>query len=151
MLWLYTIGFWVTGRWASKQAGLGVTANTLRVAALLLIPVNFWAIDSFGLWRQPWELATAVGAGVSLLGIAYLSTQQRYGKSLTAQWLMGAYLGLSFLQLGWQIPHWAAIAIYIGSIGIAIVLQKTRQIEKGAVAIYGLGMWLCCKKCEVLV
>ncbi len=142
LLWLYTIGFWVTGRWASKQEKLGVTANTLRVAALLLIPVNFWAIDSFGLWRQPWELATAVVAVVSLLGIAYLSTQQRYSRSLAAQWLMGAYLGLSFLQLGWQIPHWAAIAIYIGSIGLAIVLQKTRQIEKGALAIYGLGMLL---------
>ncbi len=142
LLWLYTIGFWATGRWANKQEGLGVTANTLRVAALLLIPVNFWAIDSFSLWRQPWELATAVGAVVSLLGMAYLSTQQRHNRSSAAQWLMGAYLGLSFLQLGWQVPHWAEIAIYIGSIGIAIVLQKTRQIEKGALVIYGLGVLL---------
>jgi hypothetical protein len=142
LLWLYTIGFWVSGRWTRKQKGLEVTANTLRVAALLLIPVNFWAIDSFGLWQQPWELATAFGAVVSLLGMAYLSTQQRHSRSPAAKWLMGAYLGLSFLQLGWQITHWAAIAIYIGLIGIAIVLQKTRQIEKGALAIYGLGMLL---------
>jgi hypothetical protein len=142
LLWLYTIGFWVAGRWASRQEGLGATANTLRVAALLLIPVNFWAIDSFDLWRQPWELATALVAGVSLLGMAYLSTQQRHRRSLATQWLMGTYLGLSFLQLGWQIPHWATIAIYLGSIGLAIVLQKNRQIEKGALAIYGLGMLL---------
>jgi hypothetical protein len=146
LLWLYTIGFWVTGGWARKQQGLRLTANTLQMAALLLIPVNFWAIDSFGLWHQPWEIATALVATVSLAGMAYFSTFQQRRKSRSAhhsaQWLMGAYAILSLLQLGWQIPHWAAISIYIGAIGVAIVLQKTRHIEKGALAIYGLGMLL---------
>jgi hypothetical protein len=140
LLWLYTIGFWLTGSWAKRQEGLKLTANTLQIAALLLIPVNFWAIDSFGLWRQPWEIATAVVAASSLVGIAYLQTLPRRNKSHSHQWLMGAFIGLSCLQLGWQIPHWAAISIYIGSIGVAIILQKTRQVEKGALAIFGLGM-----------
>jgi hypothetical protein len=142
LLWLYTIGFWLTGSWAKTQQGLKLTANTLQMAALLLIPVNFWAIDSFGLWHQPWEIATAACATISLGGIAYFRTLQQRRKSWSVQWLIGAYAALSLLQLGWQIPHWAAITIYIGSIGIAIVLQKTRQIEKGALAIYGLGMLL---------
>jgi hypothetical protein len=140
LLWLYTIGFWLTGSWAKRQEGLKLTANTLQIAALLLIPVNFWAIDSFGLWKQPWEIATAVVATSSLVGIAYLQTLPRRSKSRSTQWLMGAFIALSCLQLGWQIPHWAAISIYIGSIGVAIILQKTRQIEKGALAIFGLGM-----------
>jgi hypothetical protein len=140
LLWLYTIGFWLTGSWAKRQEGLKLTANTLQIAALLLIPVNFWAIDSFGLWHQPWEIATAVVAAGSLAGIAYLQTLPRRNKSRSHQWLMGAFIGLSCLQLGWQIPHWAAISIYIGSIGVAIILQKTRQVEKGALAIFGLGM-----------
>jgi hypothetical protein len=140
LLWLYTIGFWLTGSWAKRQEGLKLTANTLQIAALLLIPVNFWAIDSFGLWHQPWEIATAIVATSSLLGIAYLQTLPRRSKSRSTQWLMGAFIALSCLQLGWQIPHWAAISIYIGSISVAIILQKTRQVEKGALAIFGLGM-----------
>jgi hypothetical protein len=140
LLWLYTIGFWLTGSWTKRQEGLKLTANTLQIAALLLIPVNFWAIDSFGLWHQPWEIATALVATSSLVGMAYLQTLPRRSKSRSDQWLMGAFIGLSYLQLGWQIPHWAAISIYIGSIGVAIILQKTRQIEKGTLAIFGLGM-----------
>ncbi len=140
LLWLYTIGFWLAGSWTKRQEGLKLTANTLQIAALLLIPVNFWAIDSFGLWHQPWEIAIALVATSSLVGIAYLQTLPRRSKSRSDQWLMGALIGLSCLQLGWQIPHWAAISIYIGSIGIAIILQKTHQIEKGALAIFGLGM-----------
>jgi hypothetical protein len=150
LLWLYTIGFWLTGSWANKQQGLKLTANTLQMAALLLIPVNFWAIDSFGLWHQPWEIATSIIATTTLARMGYLSASPRPSKSAktqisaqqSAQWLMGTFLGLSLLQLGWQVPHWAAISIYIGSIGIALVLQKTRQIAKGTLIIYGLGILL---------
>ncbi len=155
LLWLYTIGFWAVGGWARRQEGLRLTASTLQLVAMLLIPVNFWAIDSFGLWHQPLELVTAIVAGVSLVGMAYAygrlgradtsrskprlhdNTRQNY-----ARLLLGGYVGLSFLQLGWQIPYWAAIAIYIGAIGTAIVLQKVRQIEGGILAIYGLGILL---------
>jgi hypothetical protein len=137
LLWLYTIGFWITGRWSQRQQGLKLTANTLQLVALLLVPVNFWAIDSFGLWHHPWEIATAAIATLSLAGITYLSTPRP-----AARLLMGTYLALGLLQLGWQIPHWAAITIYIGSIGLAIVLQKTKQTGQGKLAIFGLGVLL---------
>jgi hypothetical protein len=147
LLWLYTIGFWITGRWSQRQQGLKLTANTLQLVALLLVPVNFWAIDSFGLWHQPWEIATTafssavpkVIATISLAGITYLSIPH---PTTAARWLMCTYIALSTLQLGWQIPHWAAITIYIGSIGLAIVLQKTKQISPGKLAIFGLGVLL---------
>jgi hypothetical protein len=139
LLWLYTIGFWITSRWSQRQQGLKLTANTLQLVALLLVPVNFWAIDSFGLWHQLWEIATAAIATISLAGITYLSIPR---PTAAARWLMGTYIALSALQLGWQIPYWAAITIYIGSIGLAIVLQKTKQIGQGKLAIFGLGVLL---------
>jgi hypothetical protein len=144
LLWLYTIGFWVVGGWARRQEGLKLTANTLQIVTLLLIPVNFWAIDSFGLWQQPLEAIAAIVAGVSFAGITYLQHQQRRGRTKAPQsgLLLGTYMVLGCLHLGWQIPHWSAIAIYIGAIGVAIVLQKIRQIEGGSLVIYGLGTLL---------
>jgi hypothetical protein len=144
LLWLYTIGFWVVGSWARKQEGLRLTANTLQLVTLLLMPVNFWAIDSFGLWQEPLGLITAIVAAIGLGGIGYLKHQQQRGRADfdRSGWLLGVYLVLSCLHLGWQIPYWSAIAIYIGAIGVAIVLQKIRQIEGGALAIYGVGILL---------
>lgn len=144
LLWLYTIGFWVVGSWARRQEGLKLTANTLQIVTLLLIPVNFWAIDSFRLWQQPLELVTAILAGIGLGGIVYLKYRQQLGKTNLQHsgWLLAAYLVLGCLQLGWQIPYWSSIAIYIGAIGVAVLLQRIRQIEGGSLAIYGLGMLL---------
>jgi hypothetical protein len=144
LLWLYTIGFWVVGGWARRQEGLKLTANTLQIVTLLLIPVNFWAIDSFRLWHQPLELVTAILAGIGLGGIVYLKYRQQRGRTNLQHsgWLLGAYLVLSGLHLGWQMPYWSAIAIYIGAIGVAILLQRIRQIEGSSLAIYGLGMLL---------
>jgi hypothetical protein len=160
LLWLYTIGFWVVGGWARRQDGLRLTASTLQLVTMLLIPVNFWAIDSFGLWHQPLEFVTAIVAGVSLVGIAYLywrgevgnqrlkpplvmqSPPTRTNRNNYSGLLLGTYVVLSSLHLGWQIHYWSAIAIYIGAIGSAIVLQKARRIEGGALAIYGLGILL---------
>ncbi|WP_310410266.1 hypothetical protein [Chamaesiphon sp. OTE_8_metabat_110] len=144
LLWLYTIGFWVVGAWARRQEGLRLTANTLQIVTLLLIPVNFWAIDSFGLWQQPLELVTALLAGCGLAGILYLRYRKERDKAnfQHSGWLLATYLVLSCLHLGWQIPSWSAIAIYIGAIGVVILLQKLRQIEGGSLAIYGLGMLL---------
>jgi len=144
LLWLYTIGFWVVGAWARRQEGLRLTANTLQIVTLLLIPVNFWAIDSFGLWHQPLELVTAILAAIGLAGILYLKYRQQQGKTNLQQsgWLLAAYLVLGCLHLGWQIPYWSSIAIYIGAIGVAVLLQKIRQIEGGSLAIYGLGVLL---------
>jgi hypothetical protein len=140
LLWLYTIGFWVVGGWARRQEGLRLTASTLQIVTLLLIPVNFWAIDSFRLWQQPLELVTASVAGIGLAGIAYLQHRQRQGRTNSQQsgWLLVTYMVLSCLQLGWQIPYWPTISIYIGAIGVAIILQKIRQSEGSSLVVYGL-------------
>ncbi len=146
VLWAYTIAFWSVGFWARGRVGLSLTANTLQIVALLLIPVNFWAIDSFQLWHNPWEwLTTAVAVG-SLSALAYLDArlrQQHVGLSRIAI----VYLGLSFLQLGWQIPLWATLAVYLGAIGGVGVWQRRQQIfgdrlHWASLAIYSLALLL---------
>ena len=146
VLWAYTIAFWGVGLWARGQVGLALTANTLQIVALLLIPVNFWAIDSFQLWRNPVEwLAVAIGVG-SLSALAYIDArlrQQRAGLSKIAM----IYLGLSYLQLGWQIPLWATLAVYVGAIGGVGLWQRRQQIfgdswQWASLAIYSLALLL---------
>ena len=146
VLWAYTLAFWGVGFWARGQVGLALTANTLQVVALLLIPVNFWAIDSFQLWHSPWELLTAALAVISLSVLAYLDIRQRQHKLGLSQ-IAFVYLGLSYLQLGWQIPYWATISVYLGALGGVGLWQRRQQIfgdrqHWASLAIYSLAMLL---------
>jgi hypothetical protein len=145
VLWAYTIAFWGVGFWARGQVGLSLTANTLQIVALLLIPVNFWALDSFQLWHNPWEWLTAALAIGSLSALAYLDLQHRQQKSGLSQIAIG-YLGLS-LELGWQIPYWATISVYLGAIGGVSLWQRRHQIfgdrqQWASLAIYSLALLL---------
>ncbi len=146
VLWGYTIAFWGVGFWARGQVGLALTANTLQIVALLLIPVNFWAIDSFQLWHNPWEWLTAAFAIVSLSALTFVDVrlrQQKLGSSRIAI----VYLGLSYLQLGWHIPYWATLAVYVGAIGGVGLWQRRQQIfgdrqHWASLAIYSLAILL---------
>ncbi|WP_287519405.1 DUF2157 domain-containing protein [Okeania sp. SIO2C2] len=50
VLFAYTLCFWGATFWTKKIGGLRLTSETLRLVTLLLVPVNFWAIDGLGLW-----------------------------------------------------------------------------------------------------
>jgi hypothetical protein len=147
VLWAYTIAFWGVGAWAGGQSGLSLTANTLQIVALLLIPVNFWAIDSFQLWHNPLEWLTALFAVISLSGLAYLDARKRSPEVGLSRMAI-AYLGLSYLQLGWQLPSWATIAVYLGAIGGVGLWQRRSQIfgdktwQWASLAIYSLTILL---------
>ncbi len=146
VLWAYTIAFWGVGFWARGQVGLSLTANTLQIVALLLIPVNFWAIDSFQLWHSPWECLTAAVAAISLSALAYLDARLRQSKVGLSR-IVIVYVGLSYLQLGWQIPYWATIAVYVGAIAGVGLWQRRQQIfgdlqQWASLAIYSLAILL---------
>ena len=64
VLLAYTLTFWAIGSWAKKQSNLHLTAQTLQEVTLLLVPINFWAMDTFGLWRYPWDWAVAIVSGI---------------------------------------------------------------------------------------
>lgn len=146
VLWAYTIAFWIVGCWARGQVGLSLTANTLQIVALLLIPVNFWAIDSFQLWHTPGEWLTTFFSWGSLSVLAHLDAkhrQRRWGASRSAL----VYLGLSYLQLAWQVPNWATIAVYVGAVGVIGLWQWRRQVfgslrQWASLAIYSLAILL---------
>jgi hypothetical protein len=147
VLWAYTVAFWGVGFWASGQAGLKLTAGTLQTVALLLIPVNFWAIDSFQLWHNSWELLTTGLALASLSALTYLDFRQRQQQQGISP-IAIAYLGASYLQLGWQWPGWATVAVYLGAIGGVGLWQRRRQIFRArawqwaSLAIYSLTILL---------
>ncbi|MBE9118179.1 DUF2157 domain-containing protein [Lusitaniella coriacea LEGE 07157] len=119
VLWAYTLVFGVLGWRMSRQEELQLTARTLRTIALLLIPVNFWAMDTFGLWGNPLEWGTSAIAAVSLSGLGWLLGRD---KQLAPLYTL-TFLGLSFLHWGWSVANFAPIGIYLGTIAAAGLLR----------------------------
>lgn len=152
ILWLYTLGFCGASVWAAGQGHLRLTSQALRLITLLLIPVNFVAMDSFQLWNS--------GLGCLLVAIAALSLTFLGNLLLTLgrqqqRWLWLNYLGLSYLQWGWAITGIPLAATYLGVIGTYALTfyrfkKRTEETElssstryfplsfNGALVLYGL-------------
>ncbi len=130
VLWGYTIIFWGIGIWARNKSNLKLTSQTLELVALLLVPVNFWAMDSFGLWRYFWEWIVVIVATCSLTGIIVLNQAIRDDSSrFTSRTLL--ILCLSYLHWGWHLSGMPLLAVYLGVIGTTIFLPKSRIGERG--------------------
>lgn len=131
ILLTYTLIFWGISWWTQKQGNLKLTGQTLQWITILLIPVNFLAIDSFHLWRNPLEWLTTILAAITLTFISVLlikNQPQASGLSLFNN------LGLSYLHLGWSLPLYPVVAVYIGTIETALVsFLQYRQLSKSAV------------------
>ncbi len=122
VLWAYTMLFWGAGLKATQQPNLALTAKTLQTISLLLIPVNFWAMDSFGLWSKPWQWLIVAIAAVSL---TYLTLwQSRHTRWLKTKLLTANLLALSYLQWGWQVPKLPLVAVYLGMIGTSLIVLR---------------------------
>lgn len=133
VLWAYTLTFWGASFWAGRQQHLRLTAGTLLVVTLLLIPVNFWAMDSFGLWNNPLDWVTTIIAAASLTVITNLLCNHRLlaGHLPIGKLYFLNVLALSYLHWGWKIPGMPLIAVYLATIGttIATIIQTfNRQI-----------------------
>lgn len=141
ILLTYTLAFWGGSQWTQKQNQLPLTAETLRQVTLLLVPLNFWAMDGFGLWRNPLELLTVAIATFILTGI----TVNLYQKSESFGRLpLLNYLLLSYLNWGWSWQSVPIAAIYIGVILTAMTcLYRDKQLNTASrtditLLIYGL-------------
>ncbi|MGK7878356.1 MAG: hypothetical protein AB4426_35150 [Xenococcaceae cyanobacterium] len=115
LLWTYTLIFWGVGFWAGKQENLQLTSQTLQTITLLLIPMNFWAMDS--LWENPWEWLTVAVASVSLAAISF-----SYNKQRQQLLVFFNFSGLTYLHWGWSFSEFPLIAVYLGTIATAIIL-----------------------------
>jgi hypothetical protein len=117
VLWGYTIVFWVVGLWLGKQENLRITSQTLQNISLLLIPINFWSIDSFRLGSNLIEWVTIGIAFISLTTIAFFWSRLRLANPLYSI----AFLVLSYLH--WRLPSYSLIAVYLGTIGTVVCLS----------------------------
>ncbi|QHG18987.1 DUF2157 domain-containing protein [Nostoc sp. ATCC 53789] len=123
VLFAYTLSFWGLSFWATRQNNLRLTAQTLLIVTLLLVPVNFWAMDSFQLWQNPVDLVAVAIAWPTLTVITVLLSKNRtiFTNLRTGKLPLANILGLSYLHWGWQLPGFPLIAIYVAMIGTTII------------------------------
>ncbi|MCP2732363.1 hypothetical protein NJ959_28425, partial [Symplocastrum sp. BBK-W-15] len=130
VLWGYTIIFFGIGIWARNKQNLKLTSQTLELVALLLVPVNFWAMDSFGLWRYFWEWIVVIVAAFSLTGIILFNQAIRDDSSrFTSR--TSLMLCLGYLHWGWHFSGMPLLAVYLGVIGTTIFLPQSRSRGRG--------------------
>lgn len=134
ILFAYTLSFWGFSLWSGKQANLRLTSDSLRIVTMLLIPVNFWAMDSFGLWQNPINWLLVGIATIILTGITTLLFKQSiFSGSVPVNKLsLINILGLSYLHWGWKFWGFPLIAVYLAVIGTTIItvfqnLQSVRE------------------------
>ncbi|MHC5712681.1 MAG: DUF2157 domain-containing protein, partial [Nostoc sp.] len=123
VLFAYTLSFWGLSFWATRQSNLRLTAQTLLIVTLLLVPVNFWAMDSFRLWQNPLNWIVVAIACPTLTAITVLLSKNRtiFTNLHTGILPLANILGLSYLHWGWQLRGFPLIAVYIAMIGTTII------------------------------
>ncbi|MFN5969528.1 MAG: hypothetical protein ACK48H_06105, partial [Microcystis sp.] len=134
VLWLYTLAFWGASFWSSQQPRLRLTSQALRLVTLLLVPMNFLAMDSLGLWRNPLDWLIVVVAALSLTAVTVQLFRGRYGGTGPAGFSQSLpnHLGLSYLHWGWAIGGFPLLATYLGVVGTTLMAlsrfpEKARQ------------------------
>ncbi|WP_414528208.1 DUF2157 domain-containing protein [Nodularia chucula] len=165
ILFAYTLSFWGFSAWAQRQDNLRLTAQTLLIVTLLLIPVNFWAMDSFRLWHNPLDWLTVAIASPTLtfLTVLLCKNHRVFTNLPTGKLPFINIIGLSYLHWGWQLSQFPIIAIYVAMIGTTIITiyhhrhpQQPPTISQnpdtppqqlgislfGAVMVYGLALLL---------
>ncbi|MEH2128403.1 DUF2157 domain-containing protein [Nostoc sp.] len=123
VLFAYTLSFWGLSFWATRQNNLRLTAQTLLIATLLLVPVNFWAMDSFKLWQNPVDWIVVAIACPTLTAITVLLSKNRtiFTNFHTGKLPLVNILGLSYLHWGWQLRGFPLIAVYLATIATTII------------------------------
>ncbi|MEH2182180.1 DUF2157 domain-containing protein [Nostoc sp.] len=123
VLFAYTLSFWGLSFWAIRQNNLRLTAQTLLIATLLLVPVNFWAMDSFRLWQNPLDWIVVAITFPTLTAITVLLSKNRtiFTNLYTGKLPLVNILGLSYLHWGWQLRGFPLIAVYLAIIGTTII------------------------------
>jgi len=129
ILLAYTVAFFIATAWTAQRPTLQLTAQMLRTATLLLIPINFWRMDAIALWQNPWGWAIAPLAAILLSFMLVRVLRPAIEPPAQPRWVMAIALALSWLHWGWAIPGMALIASYGATIGSALTL--TTQFPPG--------------------
>jgi hypothetical protein len=138
VLFAYTLSFAGMSLWTAKQSNLRLTAQTLLIVTLLLVPINFWAMDRFGLWQNPVNWIVVAIASICLSAITVLiGKSQIFAANLANQKLfLVNILGLSYLHWGWNLPIFPLIALYLAVVGTTLITAyqtrlRSQQTDNG--------------------
>ncbi len=119
VLLAYTLVFWAAGLWCRRNANLQLTAKTLQMITLLLVPLNFWALDGLGVWRGGGLLVGAIAAILLTLAALQILCQQDSTPLERAN-----ALGLAYLHTGWgqsgDLAGVPLLAVYAGVMATAV-------------------------------
>ena len=152
ILLIYTLSFWGFGFWSNKQDNLKLTSQTLSAIAILLVPINFWAISEFALGNNILEWITIAIAFSTLTTTTYLQFRQK--KSNPTKYFLSFFLLLSYSHLVWQFGVINLLGIYGGIIGIifihyfGLLPQQKYPIKK---LLFLLATWLLLLVRELLI
>ena len=118
VLFAYTLSFFAASFWANRSNQLPLTSQTLRWVTLLLIPLNFWAMHGLELWQNLTTVGIVAIAAIILTGIIIrFNYYNNFSNLLTTV----NQLILSYLHLGWSLPNFPLIAVYVGILSSTIV------------------------------
>ncbi|MGG6238608.1 hypothetical protein ACQ4N7_08190 [Nodosilinea sp. AN01ver1] len=129
VLLAYTLVFWAVGLWCRRRPNLQLTAKTLQMITLLLVPLNFWALDGLGVWRGGGVMVGAIAA--ILLTLAALQVLRQQASTSLEQ---ANALGLAYLHTGWALGSVPILAVYVGTLGSAAATvydQRRRGVSPG--------------------
>ncbi|MGB6299997.1 MAG: DUF2157 domain-containing protein [Rivularia sp. (in: cyanobacteria)] len=123
VLFAYTLLFFALSFWTAIQANLQLTSGALHIVTMLLIPINFWAMDGLGLWQNPLSLILVGIAAIVLTAITTLLSKQSIfaGSVPVSKLSLINILGLSYLHCGWKFSGFPLIAVYLALIGTTII------------------------------
>lgn len=123
VLLAYTLAFWLVGLLCGRGENLQLTAKTLGMITLLLVPLNFWAMDALGVWASSGgRLLGLVAAGILSL-VAVQDLRQKGGSALE----QGNTLGLAYLHTGWSLAGSPLLAVYLSVLGSAAVTMYRQR------------------------
>jgi hypothetical protein len=148
VLLAYTLSFYGFTFWAGKQTNLKLTAQTLLILTSLLVPVNFWAMDTFSLWNNPinWVILAFGSLVLPTITVSLSRNRTILSNFHSGNLPLFNILGLSYLHWGWKISGFPLIAVYLAIVGTTLItlyteLSQTRTDSDAQNDIWGTGIY----------
>ncbi|MEM6520685.1 MAG: hypothetical protein AAF722_15300, partial [Cyanobacteria bacterium P01_C01_bin.70] len=112
----YTLVFWGIGVFSRRNAQLQLTSRTLQVMTLLLVPLNFWAMDALRVAASSAGIVVIAIAAIGLTLVVLQVMRERH------PWVERVNaISLAYLHLGWGTALMPLLAIYGGVLFSAAV------------------------------
>jgi len=133
VLWAYTSVFALIGFAAQRLPNLRLTGQSLQLVALLLLPINAWAIDGLGLFEQLSAWPAIALAAASFIAFAWSQRPQWSGA------VLAAFAASSALHGGWSLPGLPLYAVYLSVLlGVPFLHWHGQRCGRAAAPGFGL-------------